>query len=233
MAVLNRSLTWRRSTFGLRKRRTPSGRSAPRGTRNLTVATASRACRCRTGQGHPVWLNRDPIFESGGINVYAFCLNTPINYLDTDGRGVDTLVDAGSICVSAYDLVNEPSWGNAGYLAWDVAATAVPFVPGSWVVKARKLAKLAGKSDGLPKRVTNPKHHPGSKSPEPANVDDLYNRSIVDDNGVRWAKDDDGVIHRFSKPSNGECHWNGSTGGGDPILMQNIPNEVLQKLRSP
>jgi hypothetical protein len=208
-------------------------RGVPRHTQNRRAAARSRACGYGIATGHPVWLNRDPIFEAGGINVYTFTLNAPILYLDTDGRGVETLVDAGSICASAWDLFTEPSWGNAGYLEWDVAATAIPGVPGSWVVKTSKLAKLAGKSDGLPKRVTNPKHHPGSKSPEPANVDDLYNRSIVDDNGVRWAKDDDGVVHRFSKPSNGECHWNGSTGGGDPILMQNIPNEVLQKLRSP
>jgi hypothetical protein len=82
--------------------------------------------------------------------------------------------------------------------------------------------------DGDPetKRVTNPKHHPNSKSPEPKNVDQLYENSVVDKNGIRWAKDADGTIHRFSKPSNGETHWNGSTGGTDPIQPQNIPVEI-------
>lgn len=32
-------------------------------------------------------------------------------------------------------------------------------------------------------------------------------------------KGSDGIIHRFSKPSNGECHWNGSTGGADPAQV--------------
>lgn len=84
--------------------------------------------------------------------------------------------------------------------------------------------------DDEPRRVTNPKHHQNAESPEPKNADELYRNSIVDRNGVRWAKDSDGVIHRFSKPSNGESHWNGSTVGRDPIKQQNIPNEIKKAL---
>ncbi len=32
------------------------------------------------------WINRDPIGEDGGIDIYAFVLNNPINGIDTDGR---------------------------------------------------------------------------------------------------------------------------------------------------
>ncbi len=28
------------------------------------------------------WLNRDPLEESGGLNLYAFCLNDPVNFID-------------------------------------------------------------------------------------------------------------------------------------------------------
>ncbi len=77
--------------------------------------------------------------------------------------------------------------------------------------------------DSKPTRITNPKHHPNSQSPEPKNVDELFNNSVPDKNGVRWAKDAEGNIHRFSKPSNGETHWNGSTTGIDPMKPQNIP----------
>ena len=31
------------------------------------------------------WLNRDPIAERGGLNIYAFCRNDPINNYDKDG----------------------------------------------------------------------------------------------------------------------------------------------------
>ena len=31
------------------------------------------------------WLNRDPIAEHGGLNIYAFCRNDPVNNYDKDG----------------------------------------------------------------------------------------------------------------------------------------------------
>ena len=34
------------------------------------------------------WLNRDPIEEEGGENLYAFCVNNPIFRFDLDGRSV-------------------------------------------------------------------------------------------------------------------------------------------------
>lgn len=74
--------------------------------------------------------------------------------------------------------------------------------------------------------ITNPKHHPRSKSPQPPNTMELFERSIPSGDGRRWAKDADGVIHRFSRPSNGETHWNGSTAGDKPILEQDIPIEI-------
>ncbi|NTJ65340.1 hypothetical protein G6M50_30155 [Agrobacterium rhizogenes] len=80
------------------------------------------------------------------------------------------------------------------------------------------------------KLVSNPKHHPNSASPEPTNVQELYDESIVDNNGVRWAKDSEGNLHRFSKPSNGETHWNGSTAGDKPIRTQDIPNCIKKAL---
>lgn len=81
------------------------------------------------------------------------------------------------------------------------------------------------------RRVSNPKHNPNSASPEPQNVQELFDRSIVDKKGVRWAKDSDGTIHRFSKPSNGESHWNGSTKGPKPIRMEDIPIEIRRALQ--
>ncbi len=69
-----------------RPRRTPMGRSVPRLTQNLTAARGSRARRCRTAPGHPVWLNRDPIFEEGGINLYGFSHNDCVNNVDPFGH---------------------------------------------------------------------------------------------------------------------------------------------------
>ena len=35
------------------------------------------------------WLNRDPIGEDGGVNLYAFCKNCPTTYVDIMGCGLD------------------------------------------------------------------------------------------------------------------------------------------------
>ena len=43
------------------------------------------------------WLNRDPLGETGGINLYGFVLNNPINLIDPDGR-----VFAGSVIATVY-----------------------------------------------------------------------------------------------------------------------------------
>lgn len=89
------------------------------------------------------------------------------------------------------------------------------------------LESLAREADTpRPIRVTNNKHHPNSKSPEPSNVDDLYNDSVCAENGTRWAIDENGDLHRFCKPSNGEVHWNGSTAGKDPICSNDVPKEI-------
>lgn len=91
------------------------------------------------------FLSRDPIAENGGLNLYQAFAANPINNIDPDGRVVETIVDVASIGWSAVDLWRNPSWGNAGYLAWDLAATAVPFLPGSYVAKGGKLALKAKK----------------------------------------------------------------------------------------
>lgn len=77
---------------------------------------------------------------------------------------------------------------------------------------------------------SNPKHHQNSASPEPTNAQDLFDKSVKDEKGVRWAKDDEGNLHRFSKPSNNKTHWNGSTKGDNGIQPQNVPNEVKKGL---
>jgi RHS repeat-associated protein len=76
------------------------------------------------------------------------------------------------------------------------------------------------------KRVPNHKHHPRSASPEPKNVDELFKRAIWEEaDGPGWVRDEEGLIHRFSAPSNGTTHWNGS-GFGDNV----VPNQIRKAL---
>ena len=112
------------------------------------------------------------------LHLYAYCWNDGVNRIDPSGNIVDTIVDVASIGYSIYSLVTEPSWENAGYLAWDIGAAVVPGIPGSYIGKAgkaatkfvkgsrviqrgakvaksigSKAAKVASKGKGLTKRV--------------------------------------------------------------------------------
>jgi len=51
----------------------------------------------KTVSGIPYWLSRDPIAENGGINLYAYVYNNPLNYWDPDGldaEGLQSLYEA-------------------------------------------------------------------------------------------------------------------------------------------
>jgi RHS repeat-associated protein len=74
-------------------------------------------------------------------NLFSYCDNNPITRTDSNGYFWETFFDVASLGQSAYNLASKPSWANAGYLAWDVAATAIPFVPGSYTAKTLKAAR--------------------------------------------------------------------------------------------
>jgi RHS repeat-associated protein len=54
------------------------------------------------------WVNRDPIGEAGGLNLYGFCGNDPIAYIDPDGELVHAVVivaGVGIMAIAAYSAV--------------------------------------------------------------------------------------------------------------------------------
>lgn len=90
-------------------------------------------------------------------NLFTYCDNNPVNRSDEDGYFWETILDIGSIGWSAHDLIKKPSWGNAGYLAWDVAAAVLPFVPGSYAAKGAKAIGRTGKQARLRQIATDDK----------------------------------------------------------------------------
>ena len=64
-----------------------------------------------------------------GLNLYAYCLNNPVMYVDPSGHFLDWILDIISIAWSAYDFIKTPSWENAGWLALDIVLGILPFIP--------------------------------------------------------------------------------------------------------
>ena len=80
-------------------------------------------------------------------HMYVYCANNPINYVDPSGHWIETAIDVASTGYSLATFMKKPSWLNAGYLLWDVGATFIPFLPGSYVKKSGKIVvKVADKA---------------------------------------------------------------------------------------
>jgi hypothetical protein len=81
----------------------------------------SRTCAYKTASGLGKWLSRDPIGEQGGINLYNFCANAPIETSDIFGLAalqgcpacVCKKVKYGSIPTTFSSYPNNPSAGTA------------------------------------------------------------------------------------------------------------------------
>lgn len=95
---------------------------------------------------NPEWgrfLNADALFDDAagflGNNLFVYCANSPVNYKDTTGCAIDTVLDLASAGVSLLELVCAPSLTNLAYLLWDIGALLVPFVPGAYAIKGGKI----------------------------------------------------------------------------------------------
>ena len=65
-----------------------SGRLSRRGPPSPLFTPGSRACAYKTASGRRKWLNRDPIQEEGGINLYNFVSNRPVDWIDDLGEQI-------------------------------------------------------------------------------------------------------------------------------------------------
>ena len=73
--------------------------SAERCTGNFGARTGHRFHNPDTGR----WLNRDPIQEGGGLNVYGFVQNQPSLLFDPDGRAIPIVIGGVVITVGALE----------------------------------------------------------------------------------------------------------------------------------
>ena len=99
------------------------------------------------------WTTPDALASSSpGASPYSYCFGNPLGYVDRDGYFPDALWDAFNVALDATSLVNNirgKQWKSAavdaGGLILDVAATALPFVPGGagTVIKAARTSDKA------------------------------------------------------------------------------------------
>lgn len=56
------------------------------------------------------WVNRDPLYELGGINLYAFAINSPMNYFDTNGLSViNPNANQNAVQANGNNVVTDPA----------------------------------------------------------------------------------------------------------------------------
>jgi RHS repeat-associated protein len=77
------------------------------------------------------WLSKDPIGLEGGFNLYEFCVNNPVNFVDKTGRSaISYALGSSAVFVPAYYLLNvvminlPPERGG-----WDAATLKPFFIP--------------------------------------------------------------------------------------------------------
>ena len=81
------------------------------------MLSATRAYDTGTGR----WLNRDPIGEAGGINLYGYVGGNPVMWIDPDGRSplivIGAVIGGVSGAIGAANATGGWNWSNAGTIA--------------------------------------------------------------------------------------------------------------------
>ncbi len=108
------------------------------------------------------FISIDPV-DGGTDNSYVYA-NDPVNETDLTGTIIETAADVAGVGYDIYSLYQDPSLENTGFLAWSVAATFIPLVPGSYVgragaaaIKTAKVTKKATSTKKAAKTVAKTK----------------------------------------------------------------------------
>jgi len=145
-----------------------------------------------------IWISVDPEADRyPSVSPYTYALNNPMKHKDPDGKIVETVVDIASVGFSAYDMYENPSWGNAGLLLLDLGGAMLPYVPAVGAVrhagKIDNLVKGADKASDVAKKVPNPHGRKGGKAHQ-AGVEKAKSKGKADFEGQNTKVRTEGYI---------------------------------------
>jgi RHS repeat-associated protein len=103
-----------------------SGQTSVAGSKTLEMAMGCGACGYKSASGQWSWLNRDPIQEWGGINLYRFDYNSPINYFDPDGLTPFGQQVGASVGAAVGGIIGGVIGGGGGAVGGGAAGSVVP-----------------------------------------------------------------------------------------------------------
>ena len=94
--------------------------------------------------------------DAGTWHLYAYCANAPVNYVDPTGHAIETLLDVAGLGYSIYQFKKVQTLANAGYILWDLTSVFVPFMPGSYAIRAtEKISKRNRKINTIEFSIPN------------------------------------------------------------------------------
>jgi RHS repeat-associated protein len=97
------------------------------------------------------WINRDPLEEAGGINLYAFVGNNPVDLVDPDGQSVSGAIVAGAAIVGGVLALNEAASATLTYFGSDpVINTHLPLPGGRAAMVVGGVVITGSEFDKLP-----------------------------------------------------------------------------------
>lgn len=160
------------------------------------------------------YISADPIGLAGGINLYAYVGGDPVNWVDPWG-----LIPKEAEYAPQYP--GTPA-GCTQYCS-DRGLDYLSYTPNIW---SKTQGTCLCQKRPCDDKYENPGHHdPSNSGPNPYNRDksvlpenhqQLWEDSVLGEDGNRWAKIGQGKnseYHRFSNDGNGNWHWTGSTNG--------------------
>ena len=141
------------------------------------------------------WTSPDPLCEKYyNISPYAFCNDNPVRFIDPDGRFIDTAWDAANVAMGVTSFVANVTAGNivgaaldgAGLIV-DVAATAIPVIPGG-AATAIKALKVANSIENVAIANYAKKSTPKGRTGRQARLRELGNDSKLGKADRGWIK---------------------------------------------